>query len=137
MDLFTFDPLCPIDEEQLATFKYQLYNSFEMIGIEYNKIKAILSGLIWTPLLLSCCNPSDNMQYFLSWLFWFIKHCNLIRIIIGCNMQEFKILVLSFMDNGTLEKRSCQNCFDFDLMQRINILSNITTRRTRITLFGR
>ncbi|CDP11280.1 unnamed protein product [Coffea canephora] len=54
-----------------------------------------------------------------------LRHRNLTRVISSCSTPEFKALVLEFMPNGSLEKWLYSHNYFPDLMQRLDILSDV------------
>ncbi|XP_024041176.1 probable LRR receptor-like serine/threonine-protein kinase At3g47570 [Citrus clementina] len=56
-----------------------------------------------------------------------IHHRNLVKIISSCSNEDFRALVLEYMTNGSLEKvLYSSNCI-LDILQRLNIMINVTS----------
>ncbi|KAL3520044.1 hypothetical protein ACH5RR_018193 [Cinchona calisaya] len=54
-----------------------------------------------------------------------LRHRNLNKVIGSCSNFDFKALVLDFMPNGSLEKWLYSHNFCLDLMQRVNIVTDV------------
>lgn len=54
-----------------------------------------------------------------------VRHRNLVKIISTCSTLEFKALILQYMPNGSLEKWLYSHIHYLDLIQRINIMTDV------------
>ncbi|KAH6763740.1 hypothetical protein C2S51_014989 [Perilla frutescens var. frutescens] len=56
-----------------------------------------------------------------------IRHRNLVKILGCCSNMEFKALILAYMPNGSLEKWLQREDHCLDLMQRLNIATDVAS----------
>lgn len=56
-----------------------------------------------------------------------IRHRNLVKIISTCSSDHFKVLVLEYMPNGSLENWMYNKNRSFDILQRLNMVIDVAS----------